>query len=632
MMTRASIPKFLALLLGLGRALAGKGAPPSAAPPPSPPSAEEACCWCDPDTPAASRVTVDAAGAEHSLVFSDEFEQEGRDLSNGQDKRWTAIDKSDYTNASPLRYTPAAVTTVRDLGAYVLANASDPSSEARVFRPYARPRGSLRLETDRIVDKAFAKAVNKSYTGGMVQSWDKFCFTGGVVEVSAKFPMGLGFWPALWLFGNLGRAIHEESNDGLWPYSFDACDPAHEARYVPPPGKPQRISACDPSPGPGLHAFQGRGATEIDLVEVGDSWNGLAGWAMQSLQLAPAIPDHFRPKLHDPPQGYALDPQSGRAVWESPAQGESSKDTWYRGLRFGGNTSAVPPVLPNAHWYGPKFADSLTVRAPPSRAAPTRAAPSRAVAASAPAPHALPPPRATPPVSQAGISPFRDLSEVYRTLRLEWLEGTGGHLRWYIDGAFVFEIPAEALGAYSVCAQTPDDAEPVCESVPARLMPSEPMSLVLNTALGSWNGGPQATNGHLPGHMLVDSVRVWQRKDRTNVGCDPPDFPTKAFIDANARLYGEPAQPRGYESCPQAYPQPSSRPERGGQGGLAARAKPSGSFVLGFVMLSIAGIALLVAAYSAVAARVRARRGASAASQYGDVGDAAGASREPMLR
>ena len=68
----------------------------------------------------------------------------------------------------------------------------------------------------------------------MLQSWNKFCLTGGVVEMSAKFPGrpvgGLerlrmddlklfgarnarnrpcfkdipGLWPAFWLLGNLG--------------------------------------------------------------------------------------------------------------------------------------------------------------------------------------------------------------------------------------------------------------------------------------------------------------------------------------------------------------------------------------------------------------------------------------------
>ncbi|KAJ1631307.1 hypothetical protein T492DRAFT_62662 [Pavlovales sp. CCMP2436] len=193
-----------------GDNLGGRHAAAEPAPSPVPPSPaphREECCWCDRDTHNAHRVTVDADGAEHELVFSDEFSTPGRDFANGNDKRWTALNKSDYTNASPVRYTPDAVTTVSDRGAMVLVNRTD-NSETRVFQAYARPVNAMRIETKRITDKAYAKAVDKTFTSGMVQSWDKFCFTGGVIEVSAKFPMGLGFWPAIWLFGNLVRLYY----------------------------------------------------------------------------------------------------------------------------------------------------------------------------------------------------------------------------------------------------------------------------------------------------------------------------------------------------------------------------------------------------------------------------------------
>lgn len=47
-------------------------------------------------------------------------------------------------------------------------------------------------------------------------------------------------------------------------------------------------------------------------------------------------------------------------------------------------------------------------------------------------------------------------------------------------------------------------------------------------------------------------MRVWQRE--TSVGCNPPDFPTKVYIEKNAELYGEPVRPSGYETCPEIYP------------------------------------------------------------------------------
>ena len=34
-----------------------------------------------------------------------------------------------------------------------------------------------------------------------------------------------------------------------------------------------------------------------------------------------------------------------------------------------------------------------------------------------------------------------------------------------------------------------------------------------------------------PTTMKVDWIRVYQDPDNINIGCDPPDFPTKAYIE-----------------------------------------------------------------------------------------------------
>jgi hypothetical protein len=34
-----------------------------------------------------------------------------------------------------------------------------------------------------------------------------------------------------------------------------------------------------------------------------------------------------------------------------------------------------------------------------------------------------------------------------------------------------------------------------------------------------------------PAHMRIDYIRVYQPIDAINIGCDPKDFPTKAYID-----------------------------------------------------------------------------------------------------
>ena len=47
-----------------------------------------------------------------------------------------------------------------------------------------------------------------NYQGGLMSTWNKFCFTGGLVLVSVSLPGAnnvAGLWPAVWSMGNLGE-------------------------------------------------------------------------------------------------------------------------------------------------------------------------------------------------------------------------------------------------------------------------------------------------------------------------------------------------------------------------------------------------------------------------------------------
>ena len=74
-----------------------------------------------------------------------------------------------------------------------------------------------------------------------------------------------GLWPAVWMLGNLGRATYEGSTNNLWPWSYDKCDRKKQEGQV--------ISGCNEANHFGLNKRQGRGATEIDVIELmgGDS-------------------------------------------------------------------------------------------------------------------------------------------------------------------------------------------------------------------------------------------------------------------------------------------------------------------------------------------------------------------------
>ena len=243
------------------------------------------CCWCDKDTPAAKHKII-FEKTPMQLVFSDEFNEPGRTFANGKDSKWTALDVGDTSNQGTAFYLPNQTFIKEDpafKGVSALVLRTENSSHAGIS-----PTGQ--------------KGVKMPYRSAMVQTWNKFCFTGGVVEWRARMPRGSGYWPALWLFGNLGRAVFQNSNTGLWPWSYNECD---EDLFLPPTGPPQRISACDhyDIEKDGLHAYQGRGATELDVLEV------------RHTELAPRLLAGPRTNRPDEQAGTLARPDYNRPGW-----------------------------------------------------------------------------------------------------------------------------------------------------------------------------------------------------------------------------------------------------------------------------------------------------------------------------
>ncbi|KAK6204631.1 glucan synthase subunit [Scheffersomyces amazonensis] len=229
----------------------------------------------DPDTPQSALTVQVRDGSTWKLVFSDEFNVEGRTFYSGDDQFFTAPDLN-YAATKDLEwYSPDAVTT---------------------------SQGTLNLRMD-----AFQNH-NLFYRSGMIQSWNQFCFTQGKIEFSARLPHYgnvSGLWPGLWTMGNLGRPGYLATTEGVWPYSYDSCDAGITANQSSPDGisylPGQRLNSCTCSgqshPNPGV----GRGAPEIDAIEaeVSTDASGIKpnlGVASQSLQLAPMdiwyIPDY----------------------------------------------------------------------------------------------------------------------------------------------------------------------------------------------------------------------------------------------------------------------------------------------------------------------------------------------------
>jgi hypothetical protein len=77
-------------------------------------------------------------------------------------------------------------------------------------------------------------------------------------------------------------------------------------------------------------------------------------------------------------------------------------------------------------------------------------------------------------------------------------------------------------------------------NISARPVPQEPMYLIANLGLSESFGGIDFDHLTFPTKMRIDYIRVYQPKDAVNIGCDPTDFPTAAYINQYPEAYNNP--------------------------------------------------------------------------------------------
>jgi len=94
-------------------------------------------------------------GSEMKLIFSDEFNKDGRSFYPGDDPYWEATDLNYWQTGNLEWYDPAAITT-KD--------------------------GALRITLSK------KDTHDLHYEGGMMSSWNQFCFTGGYIEAAVTLP------------------------------------------------------------------------------------------------------------------------------------------------------------------------------------------------------------------------------------------------------------------------------------------------------------------------------------------------------------------------------------------------------------------------------------------------------------
>lgn len=405
----------------------------------------------DVDTPTSAHTyTSFADSSQWQLVFSDEFEVEGRTFWPGDDPYWEAVNLHYWQTNDLEWYYPDQVTT---------------------------RNGSLEITLSE------REMNNLSFTSGLLSTWNKFCFTGGMVLASVSLPGTndvSGLWPAVWSMGNLGRVGYGASLEGMWPYSYDACDvgtapnqtvngaPAAAVTGNPYDSSPlsylpgQRLSRCtckgESHPGP-IHSdgtYVGRSAPEIDVFE---SQVILQGQVSQSAQWAP--------------MNYAYQ-------WSNLSQNYNIPN---------------PDVTQLNSYLGGVYQQS------------------------------------TSGVTNTNQNCYTQKSGCFSTYGYQYKPGysaDGGYITWITNDVVGWTLDAGALVA-----------DPVTQ-ISDRPIPQEPMYLITNLGISENFQTVDFTNLIFPATMRIDWIRVYQPQGSINIGCDPKDFPTAAYINEYIEAYTNP--------------------------------------------------------------------------------------------
>lgn len=392
-------------------------------------------------------------GSQMELVFSDEFNVDNRTFYPGDDPYWEAVDLHYWQTNNLEWYDPSSVTT---------------------------SGGALHITLSNTVNH------DLNYMGGLVSTWNKFCFTGGRIEVSVTLPgtTGVeGLWPAVWTMGNLGRAGYGASLEGMWPYTYDSCDvgtlanqtqnglpvaatingdPSNNGVLSFLPG--QRLSACTCSgeshPGPLKPdgTLTGRAAPEIDIFEAQVDTARLVGTVSQSAQWGP-----FN-------AAYTWNNNSANMVIDNST---ITKYNLYKGGAFQQATSCISDT--NQSCY-----------------------------------------------SQSGTGCFAVYGYEYRP------GVDNAYITWMNNDKAAWTLNAPGMG--------PDGLVQIQQ----RPIPEEPMYIIMNLGISENFGGVDFKHLEFPVTMSIDWIRVYQPQGEKNIGCDPPAFPTQDYINTYIEAYTNP--------------------------------------------------------------------------------------------
>ncbi|KAI0271413.1 beta-glucan synthesis-associated [Gloeopeniophorella convolvens] len=392
---------------------------------------------------------------ELQLVFSDEFEVEGRTFYPGDDPYWEAVDLHYWATNNLEWYDPQAITT---------------KNGALEITFSAKPNHGL------------------EYMGGMMSSWNKFCFTGGLIETSVTLPGAnnvIGFWPAVWTMGNLGRAGYGASLEGMWPYTYDSCDV-------------------------GTVANQTKDGLPLTAAEVGDPYNGNVLSYLQGQRLSRCTCDgesHPGPKHSDGTFVGRAAPEIDifEATFHTDPDTEITTGQVSQSGQFAPfNYNYTWPIQGNSQIRDPKHTEINPYKGG---------------------------------VFQQAVSGLTDTNQTcyeltggcFSVYGFEYKPGfDDGWITWIANNQTAWTLLGTGVGIDTQVEIGP------------RAIPQEPMYMIVNLGMSPQFGQPDFEHLQFPAKMRVDYIRVYQPKDQINIGCDPTGFPTSDYINQYIEAYTNP--------------------------------------------------------------------------------------------
>jgi beta-glucan synthesis-associated protein KRE6 len=154
--------------------------------------------------------------------------------------------------------------------------------------------------------------------------------------------------------------------------------------------------------------------------------------------------------------------------------------------------------------------------------------------------------QATSVVTATNTSCYQLDGGCFQTYGFEYKPGfDDGYITWISSGKISWGLNVAGLGA--------DDSV----QISARPVPQEPMYLLANLGMSTNFGPVDLDDLVFPAVLTIDYIRVYQPEDAINIGCDPPDFPTKAYINKHIEAYTNPNLTTWHGDYGQPFPKNS---------------------------------------------------------------------------